>query len=320
MKADFPLPEEPTTLQARVVRWEGDTSRSEVDTLAVEEPLEIRLAGCSVAVTMRTPGDDFDLATGFLFTEGIIRGAADIASIAHCPDDSAVEAGPVPALSTDERYSYASNIVNVNPTDPAIVDPDRWRRNFIATSSCGVCGKASIEAIPLTPLPPEGTHKGYPYTYRGEGESAPVRMAPAPAAGVTVETLYRLEGEMRRAQAVFSRTGSLHAAGLFNLEGQLLTLREDVGRHNAVDKVVGDALRRGMLPLRNHILMVSGRTSFEVVQKALMAGIAIVVAVSAPSSLAVDLAREANMTLIGFLRAGRFNVYAGSERVVSCES
>ena len=277
------VPEKPAT-EIEVMAWHGDDRSPRSDALAVEEPLEIRLAGCSVAVTMRTPGDDFDLALGFLFTEGIIHGPGDVASIAHCPDDdSAVEDG--------------QNIVNVNPTDHTLVDPERWRRNFFATSSCGICGKASIESV----------HQHAPAI-----ESDGRRLS-----RVSARALYRLESELRNAQTVFSQTGGLHAAGLFDLEGQLVTLREDVGRHNAVDKVVGDALRRKLLPLTDYALMVSGRASFEIMQKALMAGIPIVAAVSAPSSLAVDLARSSNMTLVGFLRSGRFNVYAGEERIMS---
>jgi FdhD protein len=266
------------TCSAEIAGWHGDQQQTRWDTLAIEEPLEIRLAGCSVAVTMRTPGDDFDLALGFLLTEGIIRSQADVVSIAHCPVD-------------DEASSF--NVVNVNPSDPALVDPERWRRNFYATSSCGVCGKASIESV--------------------RQDTSPIDSG----ARMPVETLYRLEEELRSAQAVFGQTGGLHAAALFDLQGHLVALREDVGRHNAVDKVVGHALRQGMIArtLRDHALMVSGRTSFEIVQKALMAGIPIVIAVSAPSSLAVELARSSNMTLVGFLRRGRFNVYAGGERI-----
>lgn len=267
----------PTIEVGGVVTWSDDTPAARGDTLSVEEPLEIRLAGCSVAVTMRTPGADFDLALGFLYTEGIIRGQEDVASLAHCP--------------SDDPQSYA-NIVNVNPTNPAIVDPDRWRRNFFAASSCGICGKASIDAV----------RQDYPIITSD--------------ARVPHETLYRLDAEMRRAQAAFGRTGGLHAAALFDLKGRLLVLREDVGRHNAVDKVVGDALRSNGLPLRARILLVSGRTSFEIVQKALVASIPIVLAISAPSSLAVDLARSAGMTLVGFLRGERFNIYSGPERIV----
>jgi FdhD protein len=271
----------PATVHATVEAWDGDRQHSRVDVLAAEEPLEIRLAGCSVAVTMRTPGDDFDLAAGFLFTEGIIRNWADIASIAYCPSVDPANAG---------------NIVNVNPTDADIVNPERWRRNFFATSSCGVCGKASIEAI--------------------KQEAAPID------SHGTVENriLYALDSKLRGAQDVFAQTGGLHAAGLFDRGGEILAVREDVGRHNAVDKVIGQAVRSRQVPLRDHILVVSSRGSFEIVQKALMAGIPIVAAVSAPSSLAVELARSAGITLLGFLRSngagsGRFNIYAGAERV-----
>ncbi|MGH2448937.1 MAG: formate dehydrogenase accessory sulfurtransferase FdhD [Chloroflexota bacterium] len=261
-----------------VIGWRGGAVRTRPDLLAREEPLEVRLAGCSVAVTMRTPGDDFDLAAGFLFTEGIIRSQADIASLAYCPADDGTQ---------DE------NIVNVNCSDPTLVQPERWRRNFFATSSCGVCGKASIDAI--------------------RQDAAPL----SPGPSFHPDTLTRLDAELRRAQAVFEQTGGLHAAGLFDADGGLLLLREDVGRHNAVDKVIGASLRAGDLPLRDRILLVSGRSSFEIVQKALMAGIPLVAAVSAPSSLAVDLAREAGMTLIGFLRGNRFNVYTGKERILT---
>lgn len=273
----------PATTRTTLNAWEGDHQLVRDDTLATEEPLEIRLAGYSVAVTMRTPGDDFDLAAGFLFTEGILRDWADIASIAHCPSDDAATAG---------------NIVNLNPTDPAVVEPERWRRNFFATSSCGVCGKASIAAIT---------------------QEAPALAAPGTLA---LETLYTLDNQLRHAQDVFSQTGGLHAAGLFDERGTLIVIREDVGRHNAVDKVIGHAVRNRQVPLHHHILMVSSRGSFEIVQKALMAGIPTVATVSAPSSLAVDLARSSGMTLIGFLRSGRdgsgrFNAYAGTERIIS---
>lgn len=264
------------SVDADVLSWREGVPESRTDTLAVEEPLEIRLAGCSVAVTMRTPGDDFDLAAGFLFTEGIIRRPSDIAGIAHCPTDDAAS---------------ALNIVNVNPADASLVDPERWRRNFYATSSCGICGKASIDAI--------------------RQEAPPIESE----ARVSTSALRHMEKTLRSEQDVFSRTGGLHAAALFDPSGELVTLREDVGRHNAVDKVIGERFRHGMVPLQDHALMVSSRASFEVMQKALMAGIPIVAAVSAPSSLAVDMARAANMTLVGFLRPGRFNVYAGGERI-----
>lgn len=272
----------PATMETAIEAWDGDRRVSRRDTLAVEEPLEIRIAGCSVAVTMRTPGDDFDLAAGFLLTEGIIRDWADVASIAYCPTDDPGGAG---------------SIVNVNPLDPTLVDPARWRRNFFASSSCGVCGKASIAAI--------------------KQEAAPL----AARGTVAYTTLYGMDRTLRLAQDVFAQTGGLHAAGLFDLHGELTAIREDVGRHNAVDKVIGQAVRQHRVPLHDRILVVSSRGSFEIVQKALLAGIATVATVSAPSSLAVELARSAGMTLLGFLRSrdaggGRFNVYAGAERII----
>lgn len=272
----------PATVETAIDAWDGDRRLSRLDTLAAEEPLEIRVAGCSVAVTMRTPGDDFDLAAGFLLTEGIIHDWADVASIAYCPT---------------EDPSSAGTIVNVNPLDPALVDPERWRRNFFASSSCGLCGKASIAAI---------KQEAAPLAARGTAEC---------------RTLYGMDRTLRLAQDVFAQTGGLHAAGLFDLQGELTAIREDVGRHNAVDKVIGQAVRQRQVPLHDRILVVSSRGSFEIVQKALVAGIATVATVSAPSSLAVELARATGMTLLGFLRSngargGRFNVYAGAERII----
>jgi FdhD protein len=258
-----------------------------MDDVAVEEPLEIRLAGVTVTVTMRSPGDDLDLAAGFLFTEGIISRSADIASLGHCPAE-------------DRRA--AGNIVNVTPADPSLVDPGRWDRYGPALSSCGMCGATSIEGI----------RKAFP----------PIRSS----LRVSPDLLYRLPDLLQAEQAAFGRTGGLHAAALFDEEGRLLALREDIGRHNAVDKVIGHAIRHGgqsnpsfSFPLDRHILLVSGRISYEIVQKALAAGIPILAAVSAPSSLAVDLAREVDMTLAGFLRrqggTGRCNVYTASRRI-----
>jgi FdhD protein len=272
----------PAAIPARVIAWRDGQTHSHEDVLAIEEPLEIRLAGLSVAVTMRTPGDDLDLAAGFLFTEGIIRGPGDIASLEHCVTDDPDSAG---------------NIVNLNPTDPAIVDPSHWQRNFYATSSCGICGKASIAGI----------HQRTPPLH--------------PTAPIPASTILRLDAELRRAQSVFHQTGGLHAAALFDLDGRLIAIREDVGRHNAVDKLIGSFVVTGRVPLSDHILVVSSRASFEVVQKALMAGIPIVAAVSAASSLAVDLARSSQMTLIGFLRSheegeGRFNIYTGEHTIL----
>lgn len=275
MALSEPIAQEP------VVAWVGSEARPRSDVLAVEEPLEIRLAGLSVAVTMRTPGNDLDLAAGFLYTEGIIRGPDDIASIGHCPGESA---------------EGESNVVNINPHDPALVDPARWQRTIDPTSACGVCGKTTIERI-----------------YQ---RAAPLK----PGLRLSHHALYRAASRLGSEQRGFAETGGLHAAALADREGQLLVVREDIGRHNAVDKVIGAALRRDLLPLSEVVLLVSSRVSFEIVQKALVAGIPVVAGVSAASSLGVQLAREAGMTLIGFLRpadGGRFNVYAGESRVLS---
>jgi len=258
-----------------------DGVRSErPDTLATEEPLEIRVAGPDgetqqVAVTMRTPGGDFELAAGFLFTEGLIV-PEDVSRVAYCDD----------LENEEQRY----NVVTV--TLERAFDVEKLRRNFYASSSCGVCGKATLDDI--------------------EVRCAPV----APGPGVPVSVLVSLPEKLREAQKVFERTGGLHAAGLFTVAGDLVTLREDVGRHNAVDKVIGEQLLAGRMPL-NHVLQVSGRASFEIVQKAAVAGIPIVSAVSAPSSLAVEAAERFGMTLAGFVRDGRCNVYTHSERVTA---
>jgi FdhD protein len=260
------------TVRARVIRVRDGRVAEIPDDLVAEEPLEIRLGGQSVAVTMRTPGHDTELAAGFLVTEGIVR-PGDIAGVRECRSDQG-------------DGGVADVVLRAGATPSA-----GWQRNFYATSSCGVCGKASIEAVRVA--------------------AGPVSDGPP----VTAATLQALPDRLRAAQRVFDRTGGLHAAGLFGADGELAVLREDVGRHNAVDKVVGRAALDGRLPLADHILLVSGRASFEILQKALVAGIPVVAAVSAPSSLAVRLARESNMTLVGFLRAGGFNVYAGPERL-----
>ncbi len=250
------------------------------DTLVVEEPLEIRVAGRPLVVTMRTPGDDMDLAAGFLVSEGVVSEAGHVRSIRYCA--GAVEGG-------ENTY----NILDVD-LDPAVPPPDpSLERSFYTTSSCGLCGKASLDAV--------RTAARWPVA------DDPVTVTPA--------LLSRLPDVLRDAQRVFDKTGGLHAAGLFTAAGELLVMREDVGRHNAVDKVVGWALREGLLPLRGILLLVSGRASFELTQKAWMAGIPLLAAVSAPSSLAVDLAEEAGMTLVGFLRGETMNVYAGFQRV-----
>ena len=253
---------------------------SRPDTVAVEEPLEIRVGGVSLAVTMRTPGDDFDLAIGFLLTEGLIGAAEDVRSLMHCQDEG-----------EDGLPTY--NVVDVTLA-PGVTPPaaNAARQSYI-TSSCGICGKASIEAI---------TTKS---RYAVARDRAPV----------DPRVLAAMPTTLRAHQKVFDRTGGLHAAGLFTAEGELLVLREDVGRHNAVDKVIGWAAREGRVPLIGHVLCVSGRASFELTQKALMAGIPTLAAVSAPSSLAVDLATEAGMTLVGFVRDPKLTVYSGPDRL-----
>jgi len=259
-----------------VKEWHDGVLRSIDDCLVGEEPLEIRVGDKPISVTMRTPGHDLELAPGFLFTEGLITSREQIASVRHQPDT---------------RQSGA-NRVCVELARGIELDMEASRRNFYATSSCGVCGKASIDAVHLHNILPLETDRT-----------------------VDPETLCRLPELMREAQHVFSRTGALHAAGLFNLNGELQLLREDVGRHNAVDKVVGWALLNDLVPLSDSLLLVSGRGGFEIVQKALAAGIPVLASVSAPSDLAVKLAREFNMTLIGFLRGRRFVVYSGGDRI-----
>jgi len=250
------------------------------DTLTVEEPLEIRVAGVSLAVTMRTPGNDFDLTIGFLISEGLIGAASDVHTLMHCLDQG-----------EDGLPTY--NVVDVTLSqDVAPPSPSAARQSYI-TSSCGICGKASIEAI---------TTKGRYAVRRDRTQVDP-------------HVLSRMPDTLRAHQAVFERTGGLHAAGLFTAEGELLVAREDVGRHNAVDKVIGWAAREDRLPLRGHVLCVSGRASFELTQKALMAGIPTLAAVSAPSSLAVELATEVGMTLVGFVRAPKLTVYSGPDRL-----
>jgi FdhD protein len=253
------------------------------DFLASEEPLGIRVDGEALSMTMRTPGDDVELAAGFLVSEAIVSSQADIAGIRLCDGTTCGHA------SHDEM----GNIADVTLA-PGVTVTAGARRNFMTTSACGVCGKASIEDICV--LPQAGV-TGDPSTFD-----------PAMLAG--------LPDRLRDAQRVFSRTGGLHAAGLFSAAGELIVLREDVGRHNAVDKVVGWALLNGRLPLRGCVLLVSGRASFELVQKAVLAGIPLLAAVSAPSSLAVELAAEAGLTLVGFLRGPSMNVYAGEHRLL----
>ena len=270
-----------TKTRVRVVEDGG--MRVRPDVLATEEPMEIRLlAGATrqtVAVTMRTPGADFELAAGFLYGEGIVTSPDDILKISYCVD---------PEIDAEQQY----NIVNVELRDGREFDLRPLERHFYTTSACGVCGKASLEQLEL---------RGCPV------------ISPGPE--VSAETIYSLPETLREAQGLFDATGGLHAAALFDGDGELLALREDVGRHNATDKLVGWALLEGRLPLSEHVVLVSGRSSFEIMQKCLTAGVPIVCAISAPSSLAVDVAREYGMTLLGFLRGGRFNVYAGADRI-----
>jgi FdhD protein len=262
---------------------DGRRAPARNDAVATEEPMETRLIAAgrrqTVAVTMRTPGSDFELAAGFLYGEGIIGSREQVRAINYCRQGE-----------VDEEQRY--NIVNVELR--AGIDPDlrTLERHFYTNSSCGVCGKASLEALEI---------RGCPV------------VPPGPT--ITAEVLYSLPDRLRGAQGLFDATGGLHAAGLFDSSGRLVVLREDVGRHNAIDKLVGWALLQDRLPLRDHIVMVSGRSSFEILQKCVAAGAPIVCAVSAPSSLAVDVARRFGVTLVGFLRGRRFNVYAGEERI-----
>lgn len=268
------------TTRVRITRLTGQQCAAWLDTLAVEEPLEIRVAGRPLAVTMRTPGADVELAQGFLLTEGFITDRSDVATVRYC----------------NSRAAEGTNTYNVLDVDlaPGVTPPETgFERNFYTTSSCGVCGKASLEAITQ-------------------------RTRHHPSADTTVVTsavLTQLPDTLRAAQKVFESTGGLHAAGLFTPQGELLVIREDIGRHNAVDKVIGWAVESQRIPLFGNVLLVSGRASFELVQKAVMAGVPILAAVSAPSSLAVDLARDSGLTLVGFLRAGTMNVYTHQDRI-----
>ncbi|MCC2276950.1 formate dehydrogenase accessory sulfurtransferase FdhD [Streptomyces sp. ET3-23] len=270
------------TERRRVIRIRDGAATVRPDTLVAEEPLEIRLNGKPLAITMRTPGDDFALAAGFLVSEGVLGSAGELANIVYC-------------AGATEDGSNTYNVVDVRLA-PGVPVPDiTLERNVYTTSSCGLCGKASLDAVRTTARWPVA-----------DGP-APMRLTPG--------LLAELPDRLREAQRVFDRTGGLHAAALFSPEGELLDAREDVGRHNAVDKLVGRALQQGLLPLSGTVLVVSGRASFELAQKAVMAGIPVLAAVSAPSSLAVDLAAEAGMTLVGFLRGASMNVYAGEGRI-----
>ncbi|MEU3556134.1 formate dehydrogenase accessory sulfurtransferase FdhD [Streptomyces fragilis] len=271
------------TERRKVIRIRDGVVSARPDTLVAEEPLEIRLNGKPLAITMRTPGDDFALAAGFLVSEGVLGSAAELRNIVYCAGATA-----------DGSNTY--NVVDVR-TAPGVVMPDiTLERNVYTTSSCGLCGKASLDAVRTTAR-----------WAIDDGDGPGMSLEPA--------LLSLLPERLREAQRVFDRTGGLHAAALFSETGELLDVREDVGRHNAVDKLVGRALQNDALPLSRTVLMVSGRASFELAQKAVMAGIPVLAAVSAPSSLAVDLAAETGLTLVGFLRGASMNVYAGEERI-----
>lgn len=263
-----------------VVRVRGTARASQPDVAAAEEPLEVRLHGQPFAVIMRTPGADRELAAGFLLAERVLAGADDLGTIAHC---------------TDPAADHPENIVDVTLTNGSAAAIDRLlagRRQVTANSSCGMCGRRTIESL--------------------AADVEPLRVPWQVAAS----TIAMLPEKLRARQAVFDETGGLHAAGLFSRDGSLLDVAEDVGRHNAVDKIVGRMLMREALPLSDHLLCVSGRTSFEIVQKAVFAGIPLVAAVSAPSSLAIELAEEFGVTLIGFIRGDGFNIYAHADRIV----
>jgi len=265
-----------------IIKIKGDISYPAADFLATEEPLEIRIsfgnatqrAQKNVSVTMRTPGNDFELATGFLFTEGIIKNVAEIQSIKHCNDE---------------------NVIIVELKEDVEVELNKLERNFYTTSSCGVCGKSSIEAVKTICRLDDSIDE------------------------LTISSLviYQLPDILRSSQDVFDFTGGLHACGLFNESGELLLSREDVGRHNALDKLIGAALNKSMIPLHNHLLLLSGRASFELIQKAWMAGIKFIAAIGAPSSLAVQMAEECDTTLIGFLRNKSFNIYSNAHRIIN---
>ena len=268
------------TARRPVLRIGPDGARRQLDSLAAEEPLELRVNGTPLSVTMRTPGHDVELAHGFLLTEGVLGAAADVSSARYCD-------------SVDDRGRNTYNVLDV-ALAPGVEPPDTGlERNFYTTSSCGVCGKASLDAVRLK-----------------------TRFSPAAdPLTLTPQLLSGLPDTLRAAQRLFDSTGGLHAAGLFDATGELLVAREDVGRHNAVDKVLGWALLADRIPAAGTVLMVSGRASFELAQKAVMAGVPVLAAVSAPSSLAVELAVDAGLTLVGFLRGPTMNVYAGTQRI-----
>jgi len=260
----------------RALKWHGGATSERTEKLAVEEPLEIRLAGRRFTLTMRTPGHDEELAAGFLFAEGFINDATELGEIRRV---------------RGRKGAPEPNAIDVILNVPADGLRARLKRNFVMSSSCGVCGKTSIDSIRRRVAPPSDS----------------ARVEPA--------TVLALSEKLRTGQRVFAATGGLHGAAIFKLDGTMLAIREDVGRHNAVDKVIGYALTNAMVPLAQYIMMVSGRLSFEIVQKAAASGVPILAAVSAPSSLAVELAEEIGTTLVGFLRDGSFNIYTRPDRI-----
>ena len=272
----------------KITRVDRGVASEVLDHVALEEPLEIRLDWLdgdtrqqkSVSITMRTPGNDTELAAGFLLSEGVVRSPADIEKIVGCGPDSGAHGG--------------QNIIKVRLADHAKVEWPKLQRHFYATSSCGVCGKASLDALEV-PGMRAITDDGFQIDSR---------------------LICALQDKVRARQSVFDQTGGLHAAALFNAAGELLALREDVGRHNAVDKLLGAQFLAGSAPLSSHLLFLSGRASFELVQKALVAGVPMIVAVGAPSSLAVELAKRFNISLVGFARGERFNIYHGAARIL----
>jgi FdhD protein len=273
-------------MQANVSHWQENEQYRREDALTVEEPFEVRIDRQSLAVIMRTPGHDFELAMGFLFTEGVIVRAADIINMEDALDDDGLPLANVVNVTLRPRA--------LSGQQPLKPQPVAFERHFAVSASCGLCGKNSIADLLLSTSPLE------PDTLR-----------------ISPKTLYMLASHLRSEQTVFSHTGGLHAAGLFTTTGDLLLLREDIGRHNAVDKLIGYGLLHGCFPYRERILMVSGRTSFEIIQKAVLARIPCIAAISAPSSLAVELADRTGITLIGFLRDSSMNVYTHPERIAN---
>ena len=275
--------------EIQIQRVSAESFAIETDTLAVEEPLEIRLGFLengkqthkAISITMRTPGNDFQLAAGFLFTEGILNSKDQIKSIKHCG-----------------KFPNNQNTIRIDLAENTIIDFKKLERNFYTTSSCGVCGKTSLEALNIAGA-------------KAIGQKDLPKISP--------KAIHELPKKLLEKQTVFGETGGLHAAALFDISGHLIDLKEDVGRHNAVDKLIGKQFLENVLPLSDKIFFLSGRASFELVQKAVMANIPIICAVGAPSSLAVEAAREFNITLLGFVRDRRFNIYTGDKRVQSAK-